>query len=1347
MDSIENIKVEKLNEPKQWSLWKFQMRIVLKSINAYEIVTGILERPIASSGNSNSIKAWDELDIKAQRAFIQSIGSKTSLHLIKCKTSSEMWKKLHEVFEQKSHTGIHFLQQKFYNAKIESDQDISTFIVNLEETVQELTDLGEKVSDSMIITKILMSLPENFAYFHSAWDSTEDDKKTLDNLRTRLMIEEKRIQIHSGNEGGAFYSKNVSKGNKKKEKTPGMCNICKKGTHWRRDCPQKSTNSKKKGDDALCCESVSKALIACGDKSAWYLDSGATEHMSPKRSLFKNYKRIEKEHPIRIGNGHVIYAVGKGNIDVSVFDGKKWNDKFLENVLHVPDLYANLFSQGKVLDKGFIMKSDKERCEFSKNGHVVTFGIREHSLYKMLIQSKVGDEIEHANIAVNATKCDSLKMWHERFAHQNIAQVKSFLKRNGINFIDQKDFVCEACVFGKAHRLSFAERKEKANACGEVISADVCGPFEKDSLGGSKYFLLLKDEYSHFRYVFFIKQKSEVTNKVEYCLKQIQKEIGHGIKMFRSDNGTEFINKQMQKFLESEGIKHQRTVAYTPEQNACAEREMRTIVEAARTLLHSNKLPAFLWAEAINSSVYVLNRTGTSSVENKSPYEIWFNKSVNVNNLKVFGSVVYSHIPKEKRKKLDKKAIKCIFVGYDECVKGFRVYNPENRTINTVRDVFFNEKEVVNSFNGEKVDNFKMKQVNDHNDIDETVIRLNLDDDSGTCGFSSNDPENADDVNNSSIYDNDFSNSTMVEAPNSDNSLNETTIINNLPSGSLICDVTERNVINKRLRSGASNVANKNVNEGHSSANFCMADFIDSAFLAMSEEPKTYREAINSNEKKEWIAAMNDEFDSLMKNGTWILVSSPINQHIIDNRWVFKKKENPDGSLDRFKARLVVRGFDQVFGIDYNETFSPVVKHTSIRTIFALAAIRNMKMKQFDVKTAFLYGDLKEDVYMKQPIGYDDGSGRVCKLVKSLYGLKQASRCWNDKFTHFIKKFEFEESDADSCVFVRKKNDDMIILAIYVDDGLITTTNEKFFDPVIEYLKKHFEIKVFEAKCFLGFEIDRLQNGSIHLNQKGYINRILNKFNLIDANPVSTPMDCQPVMQAIDKNEIDFPYKSAIGSLIYLAIGTRPDISFAVGFLGRFGENPSKLHVTAVKRVMRYLKGTSNFGILFSNKTSNNLDLHIYSDADFAGDTTSRKSTTGFCVMIGTSIISWCSERQKSVSLSTTESEYIAASQSIKEFIWIHRLLSSMDGTFLKPVLHMDNQSALKLIKNPEFHKRSKHIDVRYHFIREKFSENLFDLKYVQSSMQLADIFTKPLAKPRFEFLRKNLKIVPCNDN
>lgn len=528
---------------------------------------------------------------------------------------------------------------------------------------------------------------------------------------------------------------------------------------------------------------------------------------------------------------------------------------------------------------------------------------------------------------------------------------------------------------------------------------------------------------------------------------------------------------------------HQTTVPYTPEQNGSSERENRTVVESTRTMLHSmGEEKKFLWAEAVNTAVYVLNRSGTSSVKNKTPIELW-SKDKSFFDFKVFGSIVFTHIPKQKRRKFDKKASKYVFVGYGENTKGYRVYNPSKRTIETVRDVIF-EKSGLNKENQvcvdiENGDSTASQEQNDFS-VENDAKKENIEDINTNSASSSeptqnnnqvvdsveNNDTNASTVNNnqsviviesgesSEIEIESDSDESLHSANDGENTNNNNNFVQNFVnriSGSRICNVDMRNVIASRLRSKAP-----------LDVDFCCT------YLASNDESKTYEEAIKSEEKVEWKKAMDEEYESLVKNNTWVLVDTPKNESVIDNRWVFKIKRKPDGTIERYKARLVVRGFTQCYGVNYYETFSPVVTFSSIRAILAISVARYMKLKQFDVKTAFLYGDLSEDVYMKQPIGYDDNSGNVCKLAKSLYGLKQSSRCWNAKFTEFIKGLGFKVCKADPCVFVSKQNGDVTILAIYVDDGLIAIQvsralhqSSNFYDKVLRsQLQKHIIISV-----------------------------------------------------------------------------------------------------------------------------------------------------------------------------------------------------------------------------------------------------------------------------------------------
>ena len=337
---------------------------------------------------------------------------------------------------------------------------------------------------------------------------------------------------------------------------------------------------------------------------------------------------------------------------------------------------------------------------------------------------------------------------------------------------------------------------------------------------------------------------------------------------------------------------------------------------------------------------------------------------------------------------------------------------------------------------------------------------------------------------------------------------------------------------------------------------------------------------------------------------------------------------------------------------------------------------------------------------------------------------------------------------SDQSVFVNKTY--RTILAIYVDDGLLVSKDKEDITKVIKHLKQEFEIKTSELGIFLGIEIKTLKDNTIVLSQKHYAKRIVDRFNLTEANPVKIPVDASQNLSMFNKDEnerktIQMPYREAVGSLLFLATVSRPDIAYAVSVASKFIDKPNKIHWNAVKRIIRYIKGTLNFGLIY--KSNNDITkIQAFSDADYAGDLTDRRSTTGYILKLGNSVVVWGSQKQSCVALSTTESEYISASQTIKEIIWLNKLTTELfKGKLETPTLFVDNQSAIKLIKNPEYHKRTKHIDIRYHFVREKFFEKLFNVQYIATQDQEADIFTKTLDRKRFEYLRDLIGVKDVN--
>lgn len=399
-------------------------------------------------------------------------------------------------------------------------------------------------------------------------------------------------------------------------------------------------------------------------------------------------------------------------------------------------------------------------------------------------------------------------------------------------------------------------------------------------------------------------------------------------------------------------------------------------------------------------------------------------------------------------------------------------------------------------------------------------------------------------------------------------------------------------------------------------------------FIAETESSLSFKQIMMSKYADQWRKAMDKEIKSLNENNTWELVDMPENKKLVHNRWVFRIKTKANGSLDRFKARLVAKEYSQRQGVDYEETFSPVVRYETVRAILSVTATENLQLLQFDVKTAFLYGNLTEEVYMKQPEGYSDGSDRVCKLNRSLYGLKQAPRCWNQRFVNFIKQYSLKQSMADPCLFTRTRNNNKLLVIIYVDDGLIAGSNQEEIQVFIRELKQEFKITVGPPESFLGIHILRQKDRSIFLTQRIYSEKILDKFRMSEAKPVSTPSE--GIIQKNDTEEVfdkKIPYRQAVGSLMYLTSATRPDLMYAVSAVSEKLDSPTLNSWNAVRRIYKYLRGTTDYGLFY--KATTHEELRVYSDSDFAGDVTIRRSRTGVISMLSGAAISWTSRKQQ----------------------------------------------------------------------------------------------------------------------
>ena len=507
------------------------------------------------------------------------------------------------------------------------------------------------------------------------------------------------------------------------------------------------------------------------------------------------------------------------------------------------------------------------------------------------------------------------------------------------------------------------------------------------------------------------------------------------------------------------------------------------------------------------------------------------------------------------------------------------------------------------------------------------------------------------------------------------------------------------------------------------------------------DEPSNYKEAMAGPEAAQWKEAMDSEIQSMKDNQVWNLVEPTPGHKTVGCKWIFKKKTDMDGNVCTFKARLVAKGYTQTHGIDYDETFSPVAKIKSIRILLAIAAFYDYEIWQMDVKTAFLNGKLEEDVFMTQPEGFEHKKypNKVCKLVKSIYGLKQASRSWNLCFHEKVKEFGFSRSPDESCVYVKASGSVVVFLVLYVDDILLIGNNVPELQSVKAWLGKCFAMKdLGEAAYILGIRIYRDRSRRlIGLSQSTYVDKVLKRFNMENSKKGNVPIhhsvklsksQCPGSDQEQDQMS-RVPYASAIGSIMYAMICTRPDVSYALSMVSRYQENPGLSHWTAVKNILKYLRNTKEMLLVYGGEQE--LKVRGYSDASFQTDRDDSKSQSGWVFTLNGGAVTWKSSKQDTVALSTCESEYIAASEASKEATWIKNFIGDLGlvPSNKDPIeIFCDNEGAVALTKEPRDHGRSRHIKRKYHYIRNVVEDGEIVVKRVSSEENPADPFTKGLA-------------------
>ncbi|GJR28048.1 retrovirus-related pol polyprotein from transposon TNT 1-94 [Tanacetum coccineum] len=868
----------------------------------------------------------------------------------------------------------------------------------------------------------------------------------------------------------------------------------------------------------------------------------------------------------------------------------------------------------------------------------------------------------------------------------------------------------------------------------------------------------------------------------------------------------------MREYYEKVGISHETSVTRSPQQNSVVERQNRTLIKAARTMLIYAKAPLFLWAEAIAIACYTQNHSMIRHRHGKTPYELLHEKPPDLSYLHVFGALCYpKNVIAENLGKLQPgKDDNCYFNWICTHVEAFSRF-----TTDVYRRII--EKPFMLTLMSMTRDGYseRLKFRTAHSALHEmTLVTI-------SSGLVPNPPSSTPFVPPSRsdwdllfqpMFDESLNPPPYVDlqapeviapipevvAPEhavSTGSPSSTTVDQDAPSSSnshttqetqtpiISHDAEEDNhdievahmgndpyfgIPVPEVASGqylSSDVIHTIVPPDHQvsehnskwtkdhpleniigaldrpvstrlqlheQALFCYYD----AFLT-SVEPKNYKDALT---QACWIEAMQEELHEFERLEVWELVPPPDKAFVITLKWIYKVKLDELGGILKNKARLVARGYRQEEGIDFEESFAPVARLEAIRIFLAFAAHMNMVIYQMDVKTAFLNGNLREEVYVSQPDGFvdPDKPNYVYKLKKALYGLKQAPRAWYDMLSSFLISNDFSKGSVDPTLFIRREGKELLLVQIYVDDIIFAASTPELCDLFAKIMCSKFKMSMMgKISFFLGLQISQSPRG-IFINQSKYALESLKKYGFESCDPVDTPMveksklDEDKEGKAVDPSH----YRGMIGTLLYLT-ASRPDLQFAICMCARYQARPTEKHLNAVKRIFRYLKGTVHRGLWYPKDSS--IALTAFADADHAGCQDTRRSTSGSIQLLGDRLVSWSSKRQKSAAISSTEAEYIALSGCCAQVLWMRSQLTDYGFGFNKIPMYCDNKSAIALCCNNVQHSRSKHIDIRFHFIKEHVENGVIELYFVNTEYQLADIFTKALGRERIEFLINKL--------
>ena len=1306
-DNPGSILVSQILNGENYASWSRSMMIALSAKNKFEFVDGSIPKP--SNTEPEKTKLWLRNNNIIISWILNAVSKDISASIIYLETASAMWKELRERFQQSNGPRIYQIKRSLMNLT-QGQDSVSTYYTKLKMLWEELSNYNtlctcNAAKDLEQTMSFLMGLNDSYSQIRGQI-LLMDPIPSVNRIFSLIIQEERQRDVNSAQNDSilAFNIRNNNQtpqnrnagqnrpyNSKNYRKDSPFCTHCKRNGHTQDRCyklhgfpPGYHSNSQgsqnkinaasvEKDDvqesnnhvqDAMTgltndqCQQIIAMLsgklasvnavsgpeiLPAGNhfiltinsgifkSNVWIIDSGATCHVCNNEELFTNLKTVHNTR-IRLPNQSLIPVTQIGDI--------KLNDHLiLKDVLLVPQFELNLVSVTSLTrsNKNFMVKLFYDYALIQQISNEKVIGMGEVSAGLYLLKN---------NDKENVVNMVNTERWHKRLGHPSEEKLRCLGEILGCNK-SCNNAPCNVCPLAKQKRLPFVSANNISNKPFELIHCDIWGPYHINSHQNHRYFITIVDDCTRYTWTYLIRNKHEALTVIPQFFTMIHRQFEVKIKTFRSDNAKEL---QFTEFFKQEGVIHQFSCVERPQQNSVVERKHQHLLNVARALFFQSHTPSKYWSECLLTATFLINRTPSRSIGNISPYQKLYNEQPNYSFLRNFGCLAFTSTLSAHRQKFQPRARAAVFIGYPPGMKAYKFIDLETKQIFQSRDVVFHE------------DVYPFKCHLDH--IEDPFILHTLPiPSSSNVSYPTdtpNTPPSSPDFQNDNNFSYSHSNSESDEnTPHSTSSSTNEPFQNQRPSRARAppsylkdyhCNLTQSVKPDSKVKYPLSDVLSYDQLSDSYKQYICA--------ISTQDEPTSYKEAIKY---PEWIQAMNEELQALELNNTWQVVTLPKDRKPLGCKWVFKLKRKADGSIERYKARLVAKGFNQQEGVDFLDTYSPVAKMVTVKMLLTIAAQRNWPLFQLDVNNAFLNGDLEEEVYIQLPQGYtppqtsNTDSPLVCKLDKSLYGLRQASRQWYAKFSSFLLSEGFVQSKADFSLFTKGKDKDFVALLVYVDDIVLTGASLTAINEIKQSLSAKFRLKdLGDLKLFLGLEIARSSSGIV-LSQRKYTLDLLQDAGMLASKPISYPMDPRHKFSNFDGELLKDPaqYRRLVGRLLYLTI-TRPDIAYAVHRLSQGMSSPRQSHYDAAQHLLRFLKQNLGQGLFLSSNPS--LQLKAFSDSDWAGCMDTRRSVTGFCVFLGDSLISWKSKKQSTVSRSSTEPEYRALGSVTAEIIWLRHL-------------------------------------------------------------------------------------------